>query len=230
MTTVKTTWFQKFVDDTLKEKGKFSQARVMAAVAFPIAMLIGIYIVISDRLLGLKTVNSFAIQVFTAILGFVILIVVNSTIKSKFELTHAENIKTGQRNLAKNVFAYTTNGEFLCEFNSIPDTSESLNLNINAVRNALYREIRYKNYMFFRELKTFDKYIANKSFERKIFVFNEEFQIIDQSISMIQLAEKYQMNYNCLNSRCNRFSNIDGLYFVKETKMEEFKKLKNISQ
>ena len=61
----------KVIDDTLKIKGKYSMKRVLVAVSFPYTLLLGIYIVISDRLLGLKTVNPFAIQVFLGMLAFI---------------------------------------------------------------------------------------------------------------------------------------------------------------
>ncbi len=61
----------KLIDDTLKIKSKYSMKRVLVAVSFPYTLLLGIYIVISDRLLGLKTVNPFAIQVFLGMLAFI---------------------------------------------------------------------------------------------------------------------------------------------------------------
>ena len=61
----------KIVNDTLKIKGKYSLKRVLVAVSFPYTLLLGVYIVISDRLLGLKTVNPFAIQVFLGMLAFI---------------------------------------------------------------------------------------------------------------------------------------------------------------
>ena len=52
-------------------KGKYSMKRVLVSISFPYTLLLGIYIVISDRLLGLKTVNPYAIQVFSAMLLFI---------------------------------------------------------------------------------------------------------------------------------------------------------------
>lgn len=66
----------KIIDDTLKVKGRYSMDRVLVAISFPFMLLIGAYIVASDRLLGLKTVNVYAIQVFTGLLGFIVAIVV----------------------------------------------------------------------------------------------------------------------------------------------------------
>jgi len=76
----------KFIDDTLKVRGKFSMDRVLVAVAFPFMLLIGAYIVVSDRLLGLKTVNVYAIQVFTGLLGFIVAIVVTKQYGKNVEI------------------------------------------------------------------------------------------------------------------------------------------------
>lgn len=76
----------KFIDDTLKVKGKYSMDRVLVAIAFPFMLLIGAYIVLSDRLLGLKTVNVYAIQVFTGLLGFIVAIVVTKQYGKNVEI------------------------------------------------------------------------------------------------------------------------------------------------
>jgi len=73
--------FKKLRDDTLQIDGKYSIDRVLVAIFTPVTILIGIYIVISDRLLGLKTVNVYGIQVFTALLGFIFAVVVTKTVK-----------------------------------------------------------------------------------------------------------------------------------------------------
>jgi len=62
---------KKFVSDTIMVKGKYSMKRVLVSISFPYTLLLGIYIVISDRLLGLKTVNPYAIQVFSSMLLFI---------------------------------------------------------------------------------------------------------------------------------------------------------------
>ena len=81
----------KFIDDTLKIKGRFSMDKVLVAIAFPYMLLIGAYIVISDRLLGLKTVNVYAIQVFTGLLGFIIAIVVTKQYGKNVEVKANNN-------------------------------------------------------------------------------------------------------------------------------------------
>lgn len=84
----------KFVEDTLKVNKKYSLKRILVAVAFPYSLLLGTYIVISDRLLGLKTVNPYAIQVFQTLMGFVVAVVVTSAYAKKAELkSSVEDIK-----------------------------------------------------------------------------------------------------------------------------------------
>jgi len=82
----------KFIDDTLKIRGKYSMKRVLVSVTFPITMLIGLFIVISDRLLELKTVNVYAIQVFNSLLMFISVMVGINAYTKKAELKTIENI------------------------------------------------------------------------------------------------------------------------------------------
>ncbi len=69
----------KILKDTLQEYDKtkkehsYSLRRICIAVSFPYVLILGAYIVISDRLLGLKTVNIYAIQVFNTVFLFVTL-------------------------------------------------------------------------------------------------------------------------------------------------------------
>lgn len=86
----------KIIDDTLKIRGKYSMDRILVAVSFPITLAIGIYIVISDRLLGLKTVNGFAIQVFTGLLGFIVAIVITKQYGKIKEQVLEPNLNTSQ--------------------------------------------------------------------------------------------------------------------------------------
>jgi len=85
---------KKFIEDTLMIRGKYSMKRVLVAVTFPITMLIGLFIVVSDRLLELKTVNVYAIQVFTALLAFISVLVGINAYAKKAELKTFENIVT----------------------------------------------------------------------------------------------------------------------------------------
>jgi len=55
----------KFIDDTIKIKGKWSMKRVLVAACFPYALYIGNYIVKTQNL------NPYAIQVFATIFLFI---------------------------------------------------------------------------------------------------------------------------------------------------------------
>lgn len=57
--------------DKFTKRYAYSMRRITISIVFPLTMMIGIYIVISDRLLGLKTVNVYAIQVFNSLLLFI---------------------------------------------------------------------------------------------------------------------------------------------------------------
>lgn len=62
---------RKFIDDTLKEvDGSWSMKRVCVAVLFPYNLGLGLYIVLSDKILDTKVVNPYAIQIFDSVLVF----------------------------------------------------------------------------------------------------------------------------------------------------------------
>ncbi len=81
----------KIINDTLKIKGKYSMKRILVAISFPYTLLLGIYIVISDRLLGLKTVNPYAIQVFLGMLAFITGAIGITAYAKKQEIKYEEN-------------------------------------------------------------------------------------------------------------------------------------------
>lgn len=83
-----------FISDTLMIRGKYSMKRVLVAVTFPITIGIGIFIVISDKYLGLKVVNSYAIQVFNSLLMFISVMIGINAYSKKAELKTLENIIT----------------------------------------------------------------------------------------------------------------------------------------
>jgi len=93
----------KIIDDTLKVRGKFSMDRILVAVSFPYMLGLGLYIVISDRLLGLKTVNPYAIQVFTGILGFIVAIVVTKQYGKNAEIKAELNSQKSNTNDTENL-------------------------------------------------------------------------------------------------------------------------------
>jgi hypothetical protein len=80
----------KFIDDTLKVNGKYSLKRVLVAVSFPYMLLLGSYIVLSDKYLGTKVVNVYAIQVFQSMLAFIVSVVVTSAYAKKLELKNSK--------------------------------------------------------------------------------------------------------------------------------------------
>lgn len=120
------------------------------------------------------------------------------------------------RNWTK-VYVYTIEGVFVGHYNSICITAKEMKLNRNAVSNALNRGIRYKNYLFYREPKTFDKYIPNKS-RKELYINVHDIQgnLVDRVYGLKECAQKYNMNINTLNSRCRRRSIVGGIYFQKE--------------
>ena len=62
---------RKFLDDTLKENSSWSMKRICVAVLLPYYILLTTYIVISDRILGEKVVNPYAIQISDSVLVFI---------------------------------------------------------------------------------------------------------------------------------------------------------------
>jgi hypothetical protein len=82
----------KIIDDILKINNKFSLKRVLVAITFPVTMALGIFIVISDKYLDVKTVNIYAIQVFNSLLLFISVLVGVNAYSKKAELKTIENI------------------------------------------------------------------------------------------------------------------------------------------
>jgi hypothetical protein len=77
----------KLIDDTLKVKGNYSMKRISVAVTFPNTLALGWYIVLSDRWLGDKVVNIYAIQVFDSLLIFCtagLSLIIAGALKQKF--------------------------------------------------------------------------------------------------------------------------------------------------
>ena len=59
----------KLLNDILKENGSYSQKRVYAFIVLILTLLLGAFIVVSDKILD-KVVNPYAIQVFDSLLMF----------------------------------------------------------------------------------------------------------------------------------------------------------------
>lgn len=62
-------WLSKIVDDTLKSNGKWSRKSLTIFVTFLSVIILGTFIVISDKILE-KEVNRYAIDVFNSLLLF----------------------------------------------------------------------------------------------------------------------------------------------------------------
>ncbi|MBC7845553.1 MAG: hypothetical protein H7Y10_03575 [Flavobacterium sp.] len=73
----------KITNDILKENGIYSIKRVMAIIILIFDLLLGVFIVISDKILD-KVVNPYAIMVFNSLLAAVMTLVVASVIDKKF--------------------------------------------------------------------------------------------------------------------------------------------------
>lgn len=62
-------WLDKIVDDTLKTDGRWSRKSLTTITTFIFVMLLGTFIVISDKILE-RAVNQYAIVVFQSLLFF----------------------------------------------------------------------------------------------------------------------------------------------------------------
>jgi len=69
-------------NDILKENGIYSIKRVMAAYILIVNSFLGLFIVISDKVLD-KVVNPYAIQVFNTLMAAVMTLIVASVIDKK---------------------------------------------------------------------------------------------------------------------------------------------------
>lgn len=71
------------ISNILKENGIWSIKRIIALVTFVFMILLGVFIVVSDKFL-LRVVNPYAIQVFNSLLGFLILLLGITEVGKKF--------------------------------------------------------------------------------------------------------------------------------------------------
>jgi len=69
-------------NDILKENGTYSIKRVMALYILIIASFLGLFIVISDKVLD-KVVNPYAIQVFNTLMAAMLTLIVASVVDKK---------------------------------------------------------------------------------------------------------------------------------------------------
>lgn len=73
----------KIIDDTLKVNGKWSRKSLTVLVTFVFILMLGTFIVISDKILK-KEVNKYAIEVFNSFLVFETLLMGLSEASKKF--------------------------------------------------------------------------------------------------------------------------------------------------
>ena len=73
----------KILNDILKENSIYSIKRIISIVTFVFMILLGVFIVVSDKFL-LRVVNPYAIQVFNSLLGFLILLLGITEVGKKF--------------------------------------------------------------------------------------------------------------------------------------------------
>jgi len=153
----------------------------------------------------------------------------NLTLGGEYGSISNNKQKLLQRQKAKNVFVYNLAGQFIGKFQSVPDVAEHFKLNKNSVMNALQRGIRLKDYLFYRELKTFNKYFKGRTHSRRIFVFNNILNQIDDIECMTDCANKYNISINTVNTSCNRLSLCNSkYYFVRDIQLNTFKQKYNI--
>jgi len=73
----------KLLNDILKENGIYSIKRVTAFIILIFDLMLGVFIVISDKVLD-KVVNPYAIQVFNSLLAAVMTLIIASVVDKKF--------------------------------------------------------------------------------------------------------------------------------------------------
>lgn len=127
------------------------------------------------------------------------------------------------------VYVYLLDGTFIAKYDSIVEVCKEMNLNVNGVENAYARGIRYKEYLFFKNICNFSKYTPNKK-KSIIYVFDEFFNQIIVTNNMSDCSMIYKINYNAINSNCNRLNinSTTNTYFVREKHLNKFKEKYNL--
>lgn len=72
----------KLLNDILKENNIYSQKRVYAFIVLLFTLILGAFIVVSDKVLD-KVVNPYAIQVFNALLTFLAVLISAAVVDKK---------------------------------------------------------------------------------------------------------------------------------------------------
>lgn len=107
-------------------------------------------------------------------------------------------------------------GGYIGKYKTTGEISERFGLNRSGICNALYRGIRYKQYLFYRSKKKFTKYIPNET-QKVVYinVYTKEGLLIEVVKGLKKCAKKYSLNVNSLNSRCRRKTIVNDIYFEK---------------
>lgn len=126
-----------------------------------------------------------------------------------------KRIETIRTKNAHIIYCYDVNGVFIGKFRGAGEASEILNLNKNAINNALYRKIRYKNYIFVKKLqKEGSIYKPNSSgIQSMIYILDKSLNIIDKVIGLKKVSKKYNITYSMVNNYCNRHKLYDNKYY-----------------
>ncbi len=78
-------FINKFINDTIKIKGKYSMKRVLVAISFPYTLLIG------WRITFYKETPENAVQVFSSLLAFIVGVVITNAYAKKQEIKEETN-------------------------------------------------------------------------------------------------------------------------------------------
>lgn len=115
------------------------------------------------------------------------------------------------------VHVYTIAGRYIRTFGSIVETAEYMQLNRNAVSNALNRKIQYTGYFFSRELMPAGWKYTPRRHSKKVYVFNKDKEMIDVVASLVECSDKYNINYNTINTSRVRGSLVKGKYYFSKS-------------
>lgn len=134
-----------------------------------------------------------------------------------------------RKRFKKELYVYNVDGKLLHIFNNVIEASEKLNISVVNIENSIFRKHQHKGLLFSHTKITFSKYIPNWN-TRKIYIFDYNFNQINNFKSMLECAKFYNLKVNTINSNCNRLNlnTIVNLYFVRDNMLDKFIKKYNI--
>lgn len=134
------------------------------------------------------------------------------------------------RNKAKNVYMYNIDGNYIMEFNSVPDASEYTGFSLRSIRNCLFREHQHDGFLFLRvKIDKIEKYDPKKNLIKPIHVFDVNLKKIDECVRITECAIKYMINVNTINSAARRFQFCKEKYFfIKDKDLSIFMEINNL--